>query len=76
MTPIYDALRAAPHRSTEANGTDTRSAPQAADRTAVRLTLVPIPAPAPATAPSTPATFPVRVLSTPRTPPWRADLLP
>jgi hypothetical protein len=75
MTPIYDALRATALPSTPEHATDVVSGPRS------DLRLVPSAAPAPdATlrppAPAVPTPFPVRVLSTPRTPPWRAGLLP
>jgi hypothetical protein len=79
MTPIYDALRATALGSTPAHATDAVSSPPAEGRPDLRL--VPPTPPAPTAtlrppAPAVPIPFPVRVLSTRRTPPWRAGLLP
>jgi hypothetical protein len=79
MTPIYDALRATALASAPAHAADAVSSPPAEGRPDLRL--VPPVAPTPdATlrppAPPVPSPFPVRVLSTRRTPPWRAGLLP
>jgi hypothetical protein len=79
MTPIYDALRATALPSTPAHVADAVSTPPAEGRPDLRL--VPPGAPAPDAAlrppaPVVPTPFPVRVLSTRRTPPWRAGLQP
>ena len=70
MTPIYDALRATALPSTPAHVADAVSNLPAEGRPDLRL--VPPGAPAPVV----PTPFPVRVLSTRRTPPWRAGLQP
>jgi hypothetical protein len=75
MTPIYDALCAAPHRSAPTHVTDAVSDPAPLGRPELRLVQPPAPTPT-AAAPSEPATFPARVLSTTRTQPWKAGLLP
>ena len=82
MTPIYDALRATALGSTPAHVADAVSSPPAEGRPDLRL--VPPAPPAPTAtlappaptatlrppAPAGPTPFPVRVLSTRRTPPW------
>jgi hypothetical protein len=79
MTPIYDALRATALPSTPGHADDAVSSLPTEGRPDLRL--VPPAAPAPdatlrPAAPTVPIPFPVRVLSTGRTPPWRAGLLP
>jgi hypothetical protein len=79
MTPIYDALRATPLDSTPAHAIDAVSSPPAEGRPDLRLVPPALPAPDATLrrpAPAVPTPFPVRVLSTRRTPPWRAGLLP
>lgn len=79
MTPIYDALRATAIGSTPAHAADAVSSPPAEGRPDLRL-VPPVPPATDATrrrpTPAIPTPFPVRVLSTRRTPPWRAGLLP
>ena len=77
MTPIYDALRATALPSTPAHVADAVSNLPAEGRPDLRL----VPPAAPDVtlrppAPVVPTPFPVRVLSTRRTPPWRAGLQP
>ena len=75
MTPIYDALRAASHRSVPTHVTDAVPDPTPLVRPELRLVQPAAPTPN-AAVPSEPATFPARVLSTTRTQPWKAGLLP
>ena len=75
MTPIYDALRAAPPRSVPAHVTDAVPGPPAPARPELRLVPPAVPTPT-VPAPSEPVDFPSRVLSTARTQPWKAGLLP
>jgi hypothetical protein len=71
-----DAVPATDGPATDGPATDADHATDAGPRAELYL-VPPTPDPTrPGAAPSEPAAFPMRVLSTPRTPPWQAGLQP